>query len=346
MSAIIQNPKNIIISRTDKIGDLVLSIPSFVAIRNMYKDATIHALVREYNAPIVKNLNCIDNIISIDSYSDEDLLQKIKDIKADLFIALYSDKKTLTLAKESKIRYKVGPLSKIKSFFIYNKGVFQKRSQSKQNEAMYNLDLIKKIDNKLFKQYEIQTEKIKYKDEDSKQSTTFLLENNIKENDFILIHPFTGGSAKNITIDNYIDVIMQVKDKLPSTKIVVSCASNDEKEALYIKSKIQDIYVFKSEGTILTLVALIDKCKVFVGGSTGPSHIAGNLNKRCVCLYPLKPTMSPTRWGLFLNDKTIYLSPDKDNPYENYKVPIFDIISKEFLNTFANTIVESFLKNE
>ncbi len=346
MSAIIKNPKNIIISRTDKIGDLVLSIPSFVAIRNMYKDATIHALVREYNAPIVQNLSCIDNIISIDSYDDKELLQKIKDINADLFIALYSDKKTLNLAKQSKIKYRVGPLSKLKSFFVYNKGVFQKRSLSKQNEAMYNLDLIKKVDSSLFNQYEIQTEKIKYKDEDNKQSATFLLDNDIKENDFILIHPFTGGSAKNISIDNYIDVITKVKEKLPLTKIVVSCAQNDEKEALYIKSKVQDIYIFKSEGTILTLAALIDKCKVFVGGSTGPSHIAGNLNKRCVCLYPLKPTMSPTRWGLFLNNKTTYLSPDKDNPNENYKVPIFDIVTLEFLNTFANVIVESFLKND
>ena len=38
--------KRIIIARTDKIGDLILSIPSFFMIRKMYPDAEITLLVR------------------------------------------------------------------------------------------------------------------------------------------------------------------------------------------------------------------------------------------------------------------------------------------------------------
>ena len=53
------DPKNIIVSRTDKIGDLVLSIPSFCALRDMYPNAKIHVLARSYNCPILEELCCM-----------------------------------------------------------------------------------------------------------------------------------------------------------------------------------------------------------------------------------------------------------------------------------------------
>ena len=61
------NPKTIVITRTDKIGDLVLSIPSFYMIRKMYKNSRLVVLVRKYNYDIVKNLEYIDRVIKIDS---------------------------------------------------------------------------------------------------------------------------------------------------------------------------------------------------------------------------------------------------------------------------------------
>ena len=49
--------KNIIVSRTDKIGDLVLSIPSFYMIKKMYPNSKLTVLVRNYNYDVVKNLS-------------------------------------------------------------------------------------------------------------------------------------------------------------------------------------------------------------------------------------------------------------------------------------------------
>ena len=137
--------KKIIISRTDKIGDLVLSIPSFFMVKKMYPDAEIIVLVRKYNYEIVKNLPYIDRVVKIDDYRKVELIEKIKYFKADIFIALYNDEFVMQLAKASGAKIKIGPLSKIKSFFIYNNGIWQKRSKSIKNEAEYNLDLIKSI---------------------------------------------------------------------------------------------------------------------------------------------------------------------------------------------------------
>ena len=49
--------KRIIVSRTDKIGDLILSIPSFFMVKKMYPQAELVVLVRKYNYEIVKNFH-------------------------------------------------------------------------------------------------------------------------------------------------------------------------------------------------------------------------------------------------------------------------------------------------
>ena len=62
--------KRIIVSRTDKIGDLILSIPSFFMVKKMYPKAELVVLVRKYNYEIVKNLPYVDRIIKIDDNLD------------------------------------------------------------------------------------------------------------------------------------------------------------------------------------------------------------------------------------------------------------------------------------
>ena len=142
--------KRILVSRTDKIGDLILSIPSFFMLKKMYPNAELVAIVRKYNMDIVKNLPYIDRFVVLDDYTKAELLEKIAYFKADVFIALYNDAYIAALARASKAKIRIGPISKLNSFFTYNKGVLQKRSRSVKNEGQYNLDLVAKLDKKRF----------------------------------------------------------------------------------------------------------------------------------------------------------------------------------------------------
>ena len=48
-------PKNILIVRTDRIGDLILTLPLAGLIKKQYPDARVSFLVREYTKNIVSN---------------------------------------------------------------------------------------------------------------------------------------------------------------------------------------------------------------------------------------------------------------------------------------------------
>ncbi len=325
------NLERIIIARTDKIGDLVLSIPSFYMARKMYPNSKIAVLVRNYNYNIVKYLDFIDEVIKIDD-NEEYVNEFIKNFKADAFIALFTNKQVAKLAKLSGAKIKVGALSKPHSWITYNAGVYQKRSKSIKNEAEYNLDLIRSLNKELFdNNFEVYN-KVKYTNDNIQSAQQFIKNNNVSS-PFILIHPFDGGSAKNLTLNEYKLLINKIKSNI-DIDIVVSCTDNE-----YEKTKqLENAIIYKASNDILDFAALVDLCSVFMGASTGTTHIAGALGKQVVAIYPKKATQSPTRWGLYSNkDNTTYIIPDSDN--EDYSHKSFDNITDDVINDISNTII-------
>lgn len=330
--------KNIIISRTDKIGDLVLSVPAISTVKKMYPEAKLYVLVRKYNMEVVKGFTFIDGVLAIDDYSKKELYKKIKQIKADIFIALFSDNTVLKLAWKSGAKYRVGPLSKPLSFFVYNYGIKQKRSESIKNEAEYNLDLVKHLDEELFNKQKITIDKLQYGRTNHNKALSFLNEHNIYN--YVLIHPFSGGSTKNFTVDEYIKVIKGLNYANPNLQIVITSSMDDKAEAERIAKECCNVFVY-SASSILEIAAVIDKCKVYVGAGTGPSHIAGNLCKMAVCIYPKYKVLSPSRWGLYGNDeRTTYIIPDKEKAEKDYKDRTFDNIDDNIINETVNAVLD------
>ncbi len=334
----IKTPKNIIIARTDKIGDLVLSIPAISMVKQMYPASRLYVLVRRYNAEIVKGFPFIDGVISIDDYNEKDLTAKIRQIHADVFIALYSNNHILKLALKSGAKYRIGPLSKPLSWFVYNKGIRQHRSESIKNEAEYNLDLVKNMNKELFESKKVTIEPIPYGKLNHNKIVSFLDAHSIYN--YVVVHPFSGGSTKNFQIDEYIKLINKIHEKWPDKQIVISSAESDKKEAEYIAQHCSNTYVYTAK-SILELAALIDKCRLYIGASTGPSHIAGNLGKKCVCIYPAYKVLSSTRWGLYGNDaNTTYIVPDINKTEQDYKSKTFDNITDDIINETAEKALE------
>lgn len=339
--------KRIIVSRTDKIGDLVLSIPSFYMLRKMYPQAEITVLVRKYNYEIVKNLPYINRVIKIDDFRQKELIEKIKHFKADVFIALYNDSFVSKLAKASRAQWKIGPISKLSSIFTYNKGIRQRRSLSIKNEAEYNLDLVKKLDLKLFEEnYEINNS-IFFEERHKRAAEVFIKENGI-EGKVLVINPFMGGSAKNISDEEYADLIKTVKKKIPALNVVLTCHISEEERGEKIVEKVGEdkVFLFANGGDLLNLAALISKADLYLGGSTGPTHIAASMKKSIVAIYPNKKTQHPVRWGVFGWNDAEYIIPDENNPKEDYSHKYFDSYNNEIKNSIADIIVDKLKKNE
>lgn len=246
----------------------------------MYPEAEIILLVRNYNYEIVKNLPYVDRVYKIDDFRQEELLEKIKYFNADIFVALYNDSYIAKLAKASGAKKRIGPISKLSSFFAFNHGVYQKRSKSVKNEADYNLDLIRKIDPEKFDELFEKETKIYLEKNHREVAERFFKENNIGEKTLV-VNPFMGGSAKNITDDQYVSLLQKIYDRVENLNIIITCHISEEERGQNIINKIgrERVYLFANGGSLLNLAAVIERGKVYFGGSTGPTHIAGSLQK-------------------------------------------------------------------
>jgi ADP-heptose:LPS heptosyltransferase len=311
----------------------------------MYPDAEITVLVRKYNYAIVKNLPYIDRVIKIDEFKRNELIKKIAYFKADIFIALYNDAYISKLARASKAKIRIGPFSKIYSFFSFNKGVWQKRSKSLKNEAEYNLDLIKKIDDKKYKEkFEINTE-IFLTEDNIQVANLFYEQNNIKGQSLV-INPFMGGSAKNLRDEEYASIVKKIIDQDDSLSVIILChiSETERGERLLNIINRKRVYLFANGGDLLNIAGIIDKATLYFGGSTGPTHLAGALKKDIVAIYPKLKTQSPTRWGIFNNKKVDYIIIDEYNIKEDYSHKNFDSYNEEVENKIISKIKEKLME--
>ena len=59
-------PKNILIARTDRIGDVVLSLPLAGIVKKHFPDCRVSFLIRNYTKDLVENHPQIDEVILLE----------------------------------------------------------------------------------------------------------------------------------------------------------------------------------------------------------------------------------------------------------------------------------------
>ncbi len=284
---------NLLITRHDKIGDFVVTLPLFKAIKEQYPKTKLTALVSKVNFEFAKEIDFIDDVILFDKNDLVKTQEEIKSKKFDASISAYID---ITLGKllfKSKIKKRVAPATKIAQLF-FNKRVKQKRSRVEKTEWQYNLDLAKK----LFPDIEL-------------DFTRPLLNIETKKEKRVIFHAGFGGSSDgNLTLDDYINLARSIKNS--NYEIAFSFGPDDEKSKEYIIKNIDfEATIFDSKISLFDFTKYIACSYLFVSTSTGPMHLAGATNTKTLSFFGDSLFASAKRWGTIS---------DKENQ-NNFTVP-------------------------
>ena len=291
--------KNILVTRTDRLGDVILTLPLISEVKNIFADSHVLFLVKRYVSDIVNNYESIDELVF-----EEDIpgfLKKYKFFKKkkiDLVINVKPEFSLALIFFLLRIKYRIGTGYRWYSF-LYNRKVYEHRKTSDKHESDYNLGLLKYFIE------EVKSEKkfyFRYSDEERRILNEKLSEYKFSLNDdYIIIHPGSGGSAKDLPLEKITDYINIFLDEYENYKVVFTGLEN-EKEI--VEKIVRDMTKSKSTGinnlagklNLRELMILIDSSKLFVSNSTGPIHIAGGLNKNIIGFYPNEKPMNETRW--------------------------------------------------
>lgn len=294
--------KKILVVRNDKIGDFMLAWPSFAMLKKSMPSAEITALVPRYTQDLAYLCPWIDKVI-LDPQTKEDfpsLVARIKKEKFDVAIALFSNSYNAKLLWKARIPYRLAPATKLVQI-LYNHRLRQRRSRSAKPEYEYNLDLIRHF---LADQRIVFLEPKKpylsfSKQELSEQKQVLAKLFSIRpDKTWCFVHAGTGGSANNLSLEQYAQLINLLAKKRPDFVFVLTAGPAESEKAKALQTMIPDVLstLYDKNAGILDFAKSIACADLFIAGSTGPLHIAGAIDIPTVGFFPSKRSATPLRW--------------------------------------------------
>lgn len=300
--------KNILIVRTDRIGDVVLSVSMAGLIKEQYPDCKVTFLVRDYTKDILTNHPFIDNVIILKEKDVRinffDNLREISTNKFDTCIVLNPTFILALILFFSGIRKRIGTGYRWYSF-LFNQKVFEHRKYAQKHELEFNISMLQKIginvsvDQKNVKYNLIVDEHVLTEVEE------ILSKEEINTNkQFIIIHPGSGGSSIDLPIHKFIELEKNIIND--DFQIIITGNKNeiDICNQLVLSDKVKNL---AGRFNLAQLMALISKSMMFISNSTGPIHIAAALGKFTVGFYPKIISCSKERWAPYTENKLIYV---------------------------------------
>ncbi len=302
------NPKNLLIVRTDRIGDVVLSLPLAQIIKKYYPECKITFLVRNYTKDLLENHPFIDNTIILHELNGKIPILKnvelIKSLNFDSCIIVYPTFQTSLIIFLCSIKNRIGTGYRWYSLLFNNK-IYEHRKYAERHELEYNVNLLKALGIN----EKVNPESVNFNLSINKESNE-KIENLLKNHDInfdepvIIVHPGSGGSAVDLPLNKFKELV-EVLLKKNKFQILIT-GSKDEIDIcnnLKINDKIKN---FTGLLNLSELIALINKTDIFVANSTGPLHIAAALGKYTIGFYPNLLACSAKRWGPYSNKKVIF----------------------------------------
>ncbi len=302
------NVKNILISRTDRLGDVILSLPLLNAAKKIFNNAKIDLLVKKYLEELLSDYKDIDELIIEENINGFFSKYKFfKNKKIDLFINVKPGFELALLFFVLRVKYRIGTAYRWYSF-LYNFKVYEHRKDSVKHESDYNLNLLKSFFNETENRKEFF---FRYTGEERKKLNEKL--NGIPDAKFIIVHPGSGGSAKDIPVKRLALFINKFSEIYSDYRIVITGTENEKPVINQLMENVRGevkagVYDFSGKLDLKELMILIDNSDLFISNSTGPIHIAGALNRNIIGFYPNEKPMSDTRWKP-LSENTVILKP-------------------------------------
>lgn len=303
--------RRILIVRTDRIGDVVLTLPMADVIKQNFPEAHVAMLTREYTAELARNFKSIDEVILYDNEKGIipffQILKQIRQSNFDAAFAAFPRLRSAKLLWLAKIPLRVGTGYRYYSVF-FNKRVYEHRKTAEKHELEYNLSLLESIGCKIPK---VTSPWINVKDSDISKVLQKLEKNGIeisKENEkkLIIIHPGTGGSSRNWSLEKFIELSMKISG-LNNIQIIITGGKNEEKLVSELLNGVgKNAGVLVDKLTLMEYAALARSADLFIGNSTGPLHIAAAVGTPVIGFYPLVAPMSAKRWGPYTDKKAIF----------------------------------------
>ena len=291
----------VLVTRTDRLGDLMLSVPVFEHLKKSRPDLEIHALVAPAAVPLLENNPFVSGVWTWTDNDSPEAVEALKDrLREEHFqaaIMLQYRMELANLLRKAKINRRFGPWSRFSSWFLLNKGSRQARSHSGLHEMYQNLRLADKFLGVSTSIVDFPKPALFLTDGQYDLGQEFRSEFQVGGDNIVFLHPGSGGSALDWDPGRFAGVANSLAAS-DGFRVFITGTSADEVMVSRVASTLEkQVTVLLGRYNLRDFLGVLSGGDYFIGPSTGPLHLAAALGLGTVGLYPPVSTMSPDRWG-------------------------------------------------
>ena len=286
------SPRRILISRTDAIGDVMLTLPMASILRQHFPDARIGFLGKSYTRAVVECCSAVDEFVDVADFLHENPRKPEK--VWDVIIHVFPRKDIASRAFRTGIAMRIGTSSRPYHWFRCTKLLKLNRRNSNLHEAQLNTMLLSPLG--ITHHYTKAELGALYSFDKIPPLPDDLAALFQPGKRYVILHAKSQGSAREWGLDNFIALV----GLLPKERFQIFISGTAAEGALLaplfdaVGDAVTDI---TGKMDLSTFIAFIAHCDALLAASTGPLHIAAALGKLAIGIYPPIRPMHAGRWG-------------------------------------------------
>lgn len=289
-----------LVSRTDAIGDVVLTLPVAGWLKQQYPGCRVVLIGRRYTAAVAAACPWVDDFLEYDEQLASPSLAELRSYAAAAIIHVFPNKRLARLAKEAKIPVRIGTRNRLLHWLTCNRLVALSRRHSPLHEAQLNLQLLAPLGYRAPLALPAVAKLVRLMPaRPLRPELQALLADRQPGQLNIILHPRSRGSAREWGLAHFGQLARLLH--AAGHRVFISGTADEGAELaaanwfgehrLYIAADLT------GELDLPEFIAFIAAADGLVAGSTGPLHLAAALGRHALGLYPPIRPMHPGRWG-------------------------------------------------
>jgi len=290
-------PRRVILSRTDNIGDVVLTLPMAGAIKEAWPDTEVLLLAREYVQPVARACPAVDRFVDWDGLeplAPAERAMALRRLEADAIIHVFPVRAIAAAARSARIPHRVGTSRRWWHLWTCTRRVRVRRGGSRLHEAQLNLQLLEPWGLEASRPVAALVPLGRLEaDAAAVARVTVVLDS---DRFSLVLHPGSRGNGREWPPWAYAQLIERLRPERVQILVTGTVAERERLQDVFATGRpIEDL---TGRLDLAELIALLAAADGAIASGTGPLHLSAALGRPTLGLFPSEEgPVGSRRWG-------------------------------------------------
>jgi len=287
--------QNILVVRTDRIGDVVLTIPAIRALKQAFPKSGLTVLTAVTTRSLVEGLPFIDEVmvedLSLGWAGFFSLVRELRKRRFDLAVVYHTKRRTNAACFLAGIPQRLGYRDN-KFGFLLTMPVVDTRHLGLKHEAEYCLDLLREVG--------VDSHDLRLEIASDPSAETWaekFMASNFPNGNVMALHADASCPTRRWPAECFSQLGDLLSEKLGAQVVIIGAEGGKPLARNIIRGMKSSAVDLTGQLSLAQLGSFLKRVKLLVSNDSGPVHVAAAVGTPLVCLFlRSQPGLNPERW--------------------------------------------------